>query len=203
MLKTSVAMAAAVLACATAGASAQSAPQIATTLAGATSAQWQPGPGWDRDIDVRCGSVNYNYRMCQVDTGRGGGVRLVSQISKTACVEGRNWGWNRAGVWVNQGCEGVFRVSRRWSGGGAYPPGQGGGWHPGPGWDQAIRVRCGSVDYNYRMCQVDTGRGSDVRINRQISKTRCIEGRNWGWNRAGIWVDQGCEAEFVVNRRWR
>jgi len=200
MLKTSVAMAAAVLACAATGASAQAAPQIATTLAAATLAQ--PGPGWNRDIDVRCGSVDYKYRMCQVDTGAGGSVRLARQISKTSCVEGRSWGWNRAGVWVNQGCEGVFRVSRRGAGGPPPRPGQG-GWRPGPGWDQAIRMRCGSVDYNYRMCQVDTGRGSDVRIARQISKTACVENRNWGWNRAGIWVNQGCEAEFVVNRRWR
>jgi len=200
MLKTSIAAVAIVLACGAAGASAQGAWQIGTTLAGAAPAQWQPGPDWNRDIDVRCGSLNYNYNMCQVDTGRGGGVRLVQQVSKTRCVEGRNWGWNRAGVWVNEGCEGVFRVSRRWTGG----PGHGNGdWRPGPGWDQAIRVRCGSVDYNYRMCQVDTGRGSDVRISRQISKTRCVEGRNWGWNRAGIWVNEGCEAEFTVNRRWR
>jgi hypothetical protein len=175
---------------------------LASAVRVAATAQWQPGPGWDRDIEVRCGSDNYNYRMCQVDTGRGGGVRVVRQISKTACIEGRTWGWNRAGIWVNQGCEAVFRVQRRWAGG--QGPGHGDGdWRPGQGWDQAIRVRCESNDYNYRMCQVDTGRGSDVRISRQISKTACIEGRSWGWNRAGIWVNQGCAAEFVVNRRWR
>ena len=208
MLKISVASAAIVMACAAAGANAQGAPQIAATITAAAPAQWQPGPGWDRDIDVRCASSGYNYNMCQVDTGRGSEVRLVRQISNTRCVEGQTWGWNRAGVWVDRGCEGVFRVSRRWAGGGpgGYPPppppGQG-DWRPGPGWDQAIRVRCASAGYQYNMCQVDTGRGSSVGIAKQISKTRCIEGRNWGWNRAGIWVDQGCEAEFVVNRRWR
>jgi len=195
MLKISIATAALVLACATTGASAQGAPQIAATVAAAVPAR--SNSGWDRDIDVRCGSTNYKYNLCQVDPGQSGSVRLVQQVSKTRCVEGRTWGWNRGGVWVNQGCEGVFRVSRRGSGGGHAD------WRPGPGWDRAIRVRCGSVDYNYRMCQVDTGRGSDVRINRQISKTQCVENRNWGWNRAGIWVNQGCDAEFVVNRRWR
>ena len=182
------------------------APQpLAQAVAAAASAQyddWRPGPDWDRDIDVRCGSDDYRYRMCQVDTGRGSDVRLVRQISKTPCREGRNWGWNRAGIWVNEGCEGVFRVQRRWSGGGNHHGG-GGDWRPGPGWDTAIRVRCASDDYRYRMCQVDTGRGSDVRIARQISNTRCVEGQNWGWNRAGIWVNGGCEAEFMVNRRWR
>jgi hypothetical protein len=190
-------------ACATLGAA--PAPQpLAQALAATAPARyddWRPGPGWDRDIEVRCGSVDYRYRMCQVDTGLGGSVRLVRQISKTPCREGSNWGWNRAGVWVNEGCEGVFRVQRRWAGGGGHHGG--GDWRPGPGYETAIRVRCGSVDYHYRMCQVDTGRGSDVRIARQISKTRCVEGQNWGWNRAGIWVNGGCDAEFMVNRRWR
>lgn len=192
--------------CATAAFAAPAATQVNAPLMAAASAQygggdWRPGAGWDRDIDVRCGSLNYNYNMCQVDTGRGSSVRLVRQVSKTSCIEGRNWGWNRAGVWVDQGCEGVFRVQRRWSGGPDH--GGGGDWRPGSGWDQAIRVRCESNDYRYNMCQVDTGRGSAVRITRQISKTACIEGRSWGWNRAGIWVDQGCAAEFVVDRRWR
>jgi hypothetical protein len=166
---------------------------------------WRPGPDWDRDIDVRCASGGYNYNMCQVDTGRGSRVWLARQISKTPCVEGRNWGWNRAGVWVDGGCEGVFRIQRRWSGG---PPGPGPGpgpgpWQPGPGWDASINVRCASGGYNYNLCQVDTGRGSRVFVSRQISKTPCVEGRTWGWNRAGVWVDAGCEAIFTIERRWR
>jgi hypothetical protein len=200
-------------ACAASAVSAQQPVQFASTIGAAATAQyggaWQPGPGWDRDIDVRCASANFTYNMCQVDTGTGGAVRISRQISKTRCIEGRNWGWNRAGVWVDQGCEAVFRVQRRWAGGRPGPgPGAGqgqgqGGWHPGAGWDAAISVHCASQDFRYNMCQVDTGRGSSVRIARQISKTRCTEGRNWGWNRAGIWVDQGCEAEFRVDRRWR
>ncbi|MGH8174023.1 MAG: DUF3011 domain-containing protein [Rhodanobacteraceae bacterium] len=191
-------------------ATAQNAVPLATAVesvaVGQYQNEWQPGPGWDRDIDVRCSSAGYNYNLCQVDTGRGSRVTLMQQISKTACIEGRNWGWNRAGVWVNGGCEGVFRVQRRWSGG---PPnggpghGNGGPWQPGPGWDQNIQVRCSSAGYNYNMCQVDTGRGSRVFVARQISKTSCIEGRNWGWNRAGVWVDGGCEAVFTIERRWR
>jgi Ni/Co efflux regulator RcnB len=77
------------------------------------------------------------------------------------------------------------------------------GWRPGADWNQAIRLRCASQGYQYNMCQVDTGRGSAVRIERQISKTRCVKGRTWGFNRAGIWVDGGCEAIFRVDRRWR
>ena len=180
---------------------------LAPAAAFAQHGDWRPGPDWDRDINVRCGSNDYRYRMCQVDTGRGSDVRIVQQISNTRCIEGRTWGWNRAGIWVDGGCEAVFRVGRRWGGGGpgyGGGPGHGGGdWRPGSDWDRSIQVRCGSNDYRYRMCQVDTGRGSDVRVAQQISNTRCIEGRTWGWNRAGIWVDGGCEAVFSIERRWR
>ncbi len=190
---------------AAAAAAAQPAVPAAMAIAAAASAQhhdgWRPGPGWDRDIDVRCASQDYRYRMCQVDTGQGGRVHLVRQISKTRCFEGRTWGWNRAGVWVDGGCEGVFRVQRRWAGGPVAGPG--GQWRPGPGWDKTINVHCASGGYSYKMCLVDTGRGSRVRVSRQISKTRCVEGQTWGWNRAGVWVDRGCEAIFTVERRWR
>ncbi|WP_291219662.1 DUF3011 domain-containing protein [Dokdonella sp.] len=178
---------------------------FAASAVQAQPGQWYPGPDWDRDINVRCASHDYRYRMCQIDTGRGSRVYLTRQISNTRCIEGRNWGWNRAGVWVDGGCEGIFTVERRWSGGPGRPPGHGGpgGWVPGPDWDNDISVRCGSRDYRYNLCQVDTGRGGRVYITRQISNTRCVEGRTWGWNRAGIWVDGGCEAIFTVERRWR
>ena len=202
----SVVAAVALSASAAVTASAQTAPIAALVDTAAVSqygGEWQPGPGWDRDIDVRCASGGYNYNMCQVDTGRGSSVRLIQQVSDTRCVEGRNWGWNRAGIWVNGGCEAVFRVQRRWAGGPPPGPGPGDAWRPGPGWDASINVRCASGGFNYNMCQVDTGRGSRVYVSRQISKTSCIEGRTWGWNRAGVWVDGGCEAVFTIDRRWR
>jgi hypothetical protein len=212
MLKPVYGIAALVLStCVASFAFAQEPARIAGAIGAITPAQsgnWQPGPGWDRDIEVRCASQDFRYSMCRVDTGQGGDVRLVRQISKTRCVEGQTWGSNRAGVWVDRGCEGVFRVQRRWTQGpGHGGPGHGGpghgGWQPGPGWETAIRLRCASQDFRYNLCRVDTGRGGDVRIERQISKTRCVEGRTWGWNRAGVWVDGGCEASFIVDRRWR
>ncbi|HSX59441.1 MAG TPA: DUF3011 domain-containing protein [Tahibacter sp.] len=185
----------------------------------ATGASAQRGD-WDRDIEFQCESRSFSYNLCQVDTGRGGRVYLVDQVSNSECIEGRTWGYNRAGVWVDQGCAGIFRVERRGGGrhdggrddryddgrGDRYDDGRGdrhGDWRPGNDWDQRISVRCGSQNYHYNLCQVDTGRGSDVRIARQISGTACVEGRTWGWNRAGIWVDGGCEAIFTVDRRWR
>lgn len=210
MLKSTCGIAAMVLSlCVASIATAQEPVRISQAVAAAAPAQhgqggWQPGAGWDRDIELRCASNDFRYNMCQVDTGQGSEVRLVRQVSKTRCIEGRTWGFNRAGIWVDQGCEGVFRVARRWSGGpGHGGPGHGnGGWQPGAGWDTAIRLRCASKDFRYNMCRVDTGRGGDVRIERQISKTRCVKGRTWGFNRAGVWVDGGCEASFIVDRRW-
>ena len=75
---------------------------------------WRPGPNWDTDITLSCRSEDYRYRFCSVDIGRGGGVRIVRQLSETACIEGRTWGANRAGIWVSGGCAGVFEVQRRW-----------------------------------------------------------------------------------------
>jgi hypothetical protein len=51
-------------------------------------------------------------------------------------------------------------------------------------------------------CQVDVGVRGHVMLTRQRSDARCVAGQNWGWNRAGIWVDHGCGADFTVVRRW-
>lgn len=65
-----------------------------------------------RPIAMNCGSQSNDYRLCQVDIGQRGSVRLDKQVSKSACVFNRSWGWNRQGVWVNHGCRGRFVVSR-------------------------------------------------------------------------------------------
>ena len=31
---------------------------------------------------------------------------------------------------------------------------------------------------------------------RQLSRAACIQGRTWGYGRNGIWVSDGCRAEF-------
>jgi hypothetical protein len=36
-----------------------------------------------------------------------------------------------------------------------------------------------------------------VTLSREVSATRCIEHRNWGWRDGAVWVDQGCGAVFV------
>ncbi len=57
-------------------------------------------------------------------------------------------------------------------------------------------ITCGSGGYSYNYCPVDTRGGVDV--YRQKSSSPCDYGSTWGYDRRGIWVDQGCRAEFIV-----
>ncbi len=120
---------------------------------------------------ILCESVDRKRTRCDVRTR--GGVRLVDQLSETRCREGRNWGYDGRGIWVDDGCRGVFEVGGR---------------------DERSRFVCESVDRKYRHCRADTRGG--VRLVRQLSESRCREGRSWGVDRNGVWVDDGCRAEF-------
>ncbi|HET7845732.1 MAG TPA: DUF3011 domain-containing protein, partial [Xanthomonadales bacterium] len=58
------------------------------------------------------------------------------------------------------------------------------------------RIVCSGQEQGYQFCEVETRYG--VRLTRQISRARCIQGSSWGYDRRGIWVDRGCAAEFEV-----
>ena len=60
------------------------------------------------DRTVRCDSNDNRVRQCPADTR--GGVRLLRQVSKASCIEGRSWGWDPNGIWVSNGCRGDFQV---------------------------------------------------------------------------------------------
>ncbi|MEA5512222.1 DUF3011 domain-containing protein [Crocosphaera sp. UHCC 0190] len=60
-------------------------------------------------------------------------------------------------------------------------------------------VTCESYKYRYQFCRVNTRGG--VRLVRQLSNTRCVQGETWDYDRDGIWVDKGCNAEFSVRGR--
>jgi len=62
-------------------------------------------------------------------------------------------------------------------------------------------VTCESRNGDRQICRVDTG--GNVTIRQQLSSTNCVQGRNWGYSRTAIWVDDGCRAQFVVNTRGR
>jgi len=55
-------------------------------------------------------------------------------------------------------------------------------------------VRCESIKNRTQQCALP-GR---ARLVRQISGSPCVEGQTWGQARGGVWVTQGCRAEFVA-----
>lgn len=144
----------------------------------------QPIPGYG--AAVRCESKDNRTQYCAMDTR--GGVRLSRQLSDSACIQGRSWGFDGRGVWVSQGCRAEFVGGS----GGGYPGGYPGSGYP-PG---GATLRCESNDNRMQRCPADTRGG--VRIGRQLSDSACIRGRTWGYDRQGIWVNQGCRAEFIV-----
>jgi hypothetical protein len=134
---------------------------------------------------LQCESRDYGYQFCPI----GGGVDdavLVEQRSRSACVQGVSWGWDRRGVWVDRGCEGIFQV-RVGPPVAAVLPDRGG----------AI-VTCESRDYRQQLCPLPVA-VTRVQLVAQRSQAPCIEGRTWGWRPDGIWVTGGCEADFQVH----
>jgi hypothetical protein len=152
--------------------------------------------GYDAGVgqSIRCESKDGRYRQCGGDIR--GGVRLLRQLSDARCIEGRTWGVNRAGVWVDEGCRAEFETGYRGSNGwglGQY----GDNDRYGQGYrDTGRPLRCESSDGRTRRCNVVIQQG--VRLQRQLSDTRCLQGSNWGWDPSGIWVSGGCRAEFAI-----
>jgi hypothetical protein len=69
-----------------------------------------------------------------------------------------------------------------------------GGWNPGPGTGGS--VLCGSEDNRRRTCR--TGFSGRASLSENLSKTRCVEGQNWGSGNGTVWVDRGCRGRFVA-----
>lgn len=131
---------------------------------------------------IRCKSENREYQYCSIKTHNR--VELVRQYSHTSCRKGSNWGFDRHGVWVDRGCEAEFQVGR-------HDPGE---YSAGT----ARTIRCKSSHGQRHYCRGRTD--NRVTLVRQYSDTRCRKGSNWGFDRDGVWVDDGCEAEFRIGR---
>ena len=150
-----------------------------------TQRGYRGGGGGGRET-ILCESSDGHREFCRADTSNG--VRLERQLSRTDCVEGRNWGFNNNGIWVDNGCRAEFTLGRR-GGGGGYRRDQ----------NRAELITCESdYDHTHR-CSIDL-RGGSVRLSRQLSRTDCIYNRTWGYNNREIWVSNGCRAEFEVGR---
>jgi hypothetical protein len=148
---------------------------------------------------VICESIGERYARCNVDTR--GGVELVRQLSRGACIAGRTWGYEHGFIWVDRGCRGEFEIGR----GGYGPPGYGQPGYGDPNWgiegDEYL-IRCESIDERQAFCPFDIGR-ANVTLERQLSRGACTLGRTWNFNPRGIYVSGGCRGEFRVERDFR
>jgi hypothetical protein len=105
------------------------------------------------------------------------GARLIRQLSRTPCLQGETWGFERSAIWVDDGCRGVFEAGDPFA-------------------NIGERVVCASAERGRAECPADTRFG--VRLMQRISMASCEEGRSWGTIERAIWVDRGCRGEFEV-----
>lgn len=61
---------------------------------------------------------------------------------------------------------------------------------------EARTVVCESLENQPGYCTIDTRAG--VRLVRQFSEAGCVAGQTWGADGWGIWVTDGCRAQFEV-----
>jgi hypothetical protein len=98
-----------------------------------------------------------------------------------------NWGFDRNGVWVINGCRADFM-----SGSGN----NGGGWGGSGGNNGGGQtIECSSWNYQPARC------GVRIQNSAQIDRVlggECVLNRSWGWDRNGVWVNNGCRARFRV-----
>ncbi len=141
----------------------------------------------DAQVRMVCESRNYQYQFCAVSDNVSQAT-LVSQRSRSPCVEQQSWGWDRRGVWVSRGCEAEFELVT------SRPPPPA----PLPG---AGIVSCESRNYQYEFCGVSGVISAS--LVRQKSRSPCVLGRTWGWRQNGVWVSEGCEADIQVQSSYR
>lgn len=138
---------------------------------------------------VDCKSSGHQYNECRTPFRD---PTLVNQLSVTQCVAGRNWGVRDGSgtVWVDKGCSGTFADR-----------GRGGRGYDDRGYDnRGDGVECRSRSYAFARCDVPW---DGARLVRQLSASDCDEGRDWGVDRNGLWVDNGCAGYFVEDRGGR
>jgi len=139
---------------------------------------WGNEGGDSSSFEFNCASVDTKYRECQLPVD--GQARLVKRYSDARCDEGYSWGQRGDRVWVDHGCRARFVVER---GGGG---GSGGG-----------RVDCRPKSTQYSECRID--RGYIGRLERDYSSGRCTQ-YNWGTSDGVVWVRNGCQARFTLER---
>jgi hypothetical protein len=138
------------------------------------------------------------------------GVQLTRQISSIGCVQGSNWGYDNNSVWVDRGCSAEFTSGNNngqsSDNGGYYGRRHDRGTY-GTGNVNTQTIRCESNGSGYnnsygnnsnrQYCPADVRGGAH--IQRELSNNACREGQSWGYDNGGIWVSDGCRADFEVD----
>jgi len=60
-------------------------------------------------------------------------------------------------------------------------------------------ITCKSHDHQYHHCNIDTH--GYVTLTREHSNNKCRQGSSWDYDKRGIWVDNNCKADFLVESR--
>src|SRR6478609_2682341 len=60
----------------------------------------------------------------------------------------------------------------------------------------AVTITCSSTPNTRQDCPADTSRG--VVLVRSYGETACLLGKTWGYDDKGVWVSDGCVADFLV-----
>ncbi|BAQ60456.1 hypothetical protein GM3708_862 [Geminocystis sp. NIES-3708] len=174
---------------------------------------------------ITCQSQNGRYRFCETNTR--GGVTFIRQISNAECRQGSTWGYDRNGIWVDQGCSAEFSVRDRGGNNNNINNNSGGdntaaiiGGVLAVGAIAAVlasgsnnknnnsnnnnsfndTITCGSDRGNFTRCNTNISRRDRVFLKRQLSNSGCWENDTWGYDSNGIWVDAGCRGLFEIQR---
>lgn len=156
------------------------------------------------DASFVCESIDNRYAECRKPWS--GPAQLEQKLSQAGCAHGHGWGQNDRVVWVDRGCRGVFAMEsgppRQRDREYGLPPSQP-DYQRDRGYDRDRRrddygeIVCESHDHRYQRCDWSRRWGEPVLVE-QLSRTRCEEGRTWGYSRRerAVWVDGGCRARF-------
>lgn len=143
--------------------------------------------GQSRTVTVVCESTDGRRHRCPADTL--GQVTLGRQLSRAnRCIEGRTWGTSSDGIWVDHGCRAEFLIADN------------GGTYRDRGPSQAMRTLvCESNGGKRTYCRADNPFGAN--LTREMSWKKCVVNRTWGSDERGVWVSDGCRAEFALKTR--
>jgi Protein of unknown function (DUF3011) len=165
-------------------------------------------------------SSNGEYQECQIPGhGNRNDLRLVRQLSRRPCEEGRTWGRHGNRVWVDDGCRADFAIGRgdyddrARNDGDAYNDHDHDRDHDRdhwgrPDWDRQPAYYAGDFRGGHSYCSSRPGSevvycqsgGAFKYANPLRVSDACVQNRTWGISQYGLWVANGCSGEWEIKR---